>query len=34
MVTALGSVSPLTSDTEIARRSLEADQCVLIVVDI
>jgi nicotinamidase-related amidase len=35
MVITLGSVSTLSSDyTEIARRSLEADRCALIVVDI
>src|SRR2546428_2538213 len=35
MVTAIGNVSPLTSDyNEIARRPLEADQCALVVVDI
>ncbi len=35
MVTAIGSVSPLTNDyAEIVRRPLEADQCALVVVDI
>ncbi|MBZ5597981.1 MAG: hydrolase [Acidobacteriia bacterium] len=35
MVTALGSLSSLTSDySEMTRRPLEADQCALIVVDI
>ena len=35
MVSAIGRVSPLTSDyAEIVRRPLEADQCALVVVDI
>lgn len=35
MVSALGSIAPLTNDTtDIARRPLEAEQCALIVVDI
>jgi nicotinamidase-related amidase len=35
MITALGNITPLSSDTaEIARRSLDADHCALLVVDI
>jgi nicotinamidase-related amidase len=35
MITALGNITPLSTDnSEMARRSLEADQCALIVVDI
>src|SRR6266852_7306785 len=35
MVSAIGSVGPLTSDyAEVVRRPLEADQCALVVVDI
>lgn len=35
MITALGNITPLSSDTaEIARRSLDANHCALLVVDI
>jgi nicotinamidase-related amidase len=35
MITALGNITPVSSDTaEIARRSLDADHCALLVVDI
>ncbi|HZR55851.1 MAG TPA: hydrolase [Terriglobales bacterium] len=35
MITALGNITPLSSDfTEITRRSLESNQCALLVVDI
>lgn len=34
MITALGSISPVSDRSEIARRPLEAEQCALIVVDI